>query len=120
LHLDVLDASRRVKYEAGGRNIFRMEAPPPPKVVADVRMTPTPIPSPTPTPLPPIPLKFYGFASKANEPKKVFLEEGANTFIAKQGDIVDRRYKVIQIQNTAVVIEDVLTNNRQTIQLSAR
>jgi hypothetical protein len=120
LHLEVLDASRKVKYEAGGRNIFRMEAIPIPKPIAPV-VTATPIPTPPPPPPPPpIPLKFYGFASKANEPKKVFLEEGTNTFIAKQGDIVDRRYKVIQIQNTAVVIEDVLTNNRQTIQLSAR
>jgi hypothetical protein len=38
-------------------------------------------------------------------------------FIAKQGDIVDRRYKVIQIQQNSVVIEDVLNRNRQTIPL---
>lgn len=125
LHVEVLEASRKVKYEAGGRNIFRMEAPPIPTPDKSVRMaTPTPPPPPTPTPLPPIPLKFYGFANKANEPRKVFLEEGNNVFVAKQGDIVDRRYKVVQIvvsgQNTSVVIEDMLTNNRQSIPLTAK
>ncbi len=121
LHTDLLDASRRVKYEAGGRNIFRMEEPPIPKPIAPPRPVNTPVPTPTPTPPPPpIPLKFYGFASKANEPKRIFLEEGGAVFIARQGDIVDRRYKVVQIQNTAVVVEDVLTAHRQTIPLTAK
>lgn len=121
LHTSVLDASRRVKYEAGGRNIFRMEEPPIPKVIATVKATATPIPTPTPVPPPPpIPLKFYGFASKSNEPKKVFLAEGPSIFVAHQGEIVDRRYKVVQIQNNSVTIEDLLTNNRQPIPLTAR
>lgn len=125
LRLDVLEASRKVRYEAGGRNIFKMEEPPPPVAIANVRATPTPIPTPTPTPPPPpIPLKFYGFANKPNEPRRVFLVEGEPpaqvTFIAKQGEIVDRRYRVSQIQNTSVLIEDVLTNNKQSIPLTAR
>jgi hypothetical protein len=122
---DVLEASRKVKYQAGGRNIFRMEEPPPPKPVASVRATPTPFPTPTPTPPPPpIPLKFYGFANKPGEAKKIFLSEGepqnSTVFIAKQGDIVNRRYKVVQISTTSVQIEDVLYNNKQTIPLTAR
>lgn len=121
LHLGVLEASRRVKYEAGGRNIFRMEEPKiePPKF--NVRTEPTPAPTPPPPPPPPpIPLKFYGFASKPSEPKRVFLAEGDEVFIARQGEIVDRRYRVAQIMNTSVVIEDMLTNNKQTIPLTAR
>ena len=121
LHTAMLDASRRVKYEAGGRNIFRMEEPPIPKVIATVKATPPPIATPTPVPPPPpIPLKFYGFASKSNEPKKVFLAEGPSIFVARQGEIVDRRYKVVQIQNNSVTVEDLLTNNRQPIPLTAR
>lgn len=125
LRLDVLEASRKVKYEAGGRNIFRMEEPPPPKPIAAVRATPTPVPTPTPTPPPPpIPLKFYGFANKPGEAKKIFLAEGdpqnSVVFIAKQGDIVDRRYRVLQITATSVQVEDVLYNNKQTIPLTAR
>ena len=123
LRLDILAASQSKKYEAGGRNIFRMEEAPIPKVEGVVRkpMGPDPLPTPTPPPPPPpIPLKFYGFASKTNEPKKVFLADESEVFIAKQGEIVERRYKVIQINNTNVLIEDALNSNRQTIQLTAR
>lgn len=127
LRLDVLEASRKVKYEAGGRNIFRMEEPPPPKAIATVRTATPPLGPPTPTPTPPpppIPLKFYGFANKPGEAKKIFLAEGdpqnSVVFIAKQGDIVDRRYRVVQISANSVQIEDVLYNNRQTIPLTAR
>lgn len=121
LHLGVLEASRRVKYEAGGRNIFRMEEPKIEQPKFNVRTEPTPAPTPPPPPPPPpIPLKFYGFASKPSEPKRVFLAEGDEVFIARQGEIVDRRYRVAQIMNTSVVIEDMLTNNKQTIPLTAR
>jgi len=117
LHLNVLEASRRVKYEPG-RNIFRMEEPPAPKVDTSVRTaTPPPTPPPTPTPLPPIPLKFYGFQNRSANDKQIFLSENDVVFVAKQGDIIDRRYRVVSIQKTSVTIEDVLTNNKQDIQL---
>ena len=121
LRLDVLEASRKVKYEPG-RDIFHMEAPPPPKLVAAVRPTPTPPPTPTPVPTPPpIPLKYYGYASKPGEPKKVFLsdDKGIRVFVVGQGEIVDRRYRLVQIQSNLVEMEDVLTNNRQPIYLTS-
>jgi hypothetical protein len=120
LHLNVLEASRRVKYEPG-RNIFRMEEAPIPKP-ENVRPTATPIPTPTPTPPPPqIPLKFYGFQNKSNpDQKQIFLAENDVVFVAKQGDIIDRRYRVVSIQKTSVTIEDVLTNNKQDIQLRSQ
>jgi hypothetical protein len=124
LHIHELAASQNVKYEAGGRNIFRMEELKPTETtVASVRqpygpdLPPTPTPTPPP---PPIPLKFYGFASKPTEPKRIFLDDEGEVFVARQGDIVERKYKVIQINNTSVIIEDVLNSNRQTIQLSAK
>lgn len=125
VHLATLEASRKVKYEAG-RNIFEMEAAPMPTPIASVR---PPVaqgpPTPTPTPPPPaIPLKFYGFANKPGEAKRIFLAEGdpqnSTVFIAKQGDIVDRRYRVVQIAATSVEIEDVLYNHKQRIPLTAR
>jgi len=124
LRLDILAASQSKKYEAGGRNIFRMEEVKKIETMAaNVRgpMGPDPPPTPTPTPLPPpIPLKFYGFASKPTEPKKIFLIDEGEVFVARQGDIVERKYKVIQINNTSVIIEDVLSNNKQTIPLIAK
>jgi hypothetical protein len=123
-HTELLAYSQSKKYEEG-RNIFRMEEVAIGKPIADVRarppMGPEPEPTPTPPPPPPpIPLKFFGFASKANEPKRVFLADADEVFVAKQGDIVERKYKVVQINNASVVIEDMLYNNRQPIPLTAR
>jgi hypothetical protein len=124
LRLDILAASQNKKYEAGGRNIFRMEELKIPQMQGSARlgeMGPPAPPTPTPTPPPPpIPLKFYGFASKSSEPKRIFLDDEGEVFVARQGDIVERKYKVIQINNTSVIIEDVLNSNRQTIQLTAK
>lgn len=123
LRLDILEASRQIKYEPG-RNIFEMqqvaiEAPKAPvRTTTDAFIGPQ-LPPPPPPP-PPIPLKFYGFANKSGDPKKVFLQQqnGEHVFVAAQGDVIDRRYKVIQIQANAVVMEDMLTNNRQPIPLT--
>ena len=126
LRLDILAASQSKKYEAGGRNIFRMEEikrfqQMQGSVRQNAEMGPPAPPTPTPTPPPPpIPLKFYGFASKGSEPKRIFLADEGEVFVARQGDIVERKYKVIQINNTSVVIEDMLNSNRQTIQVTAK
>jgi len=126
LRLDILESSRRVKYEAGGRNIFRMELPKIEAVKTPVRhedwgppAPPTPTPTPTP---PPIPIIYYGYASPPGAPKRIFLQkQGEDTvFVAALNDIVARRYKVVEIQPTTVTMEDVLTNNRQPIRLTQK
>jgi len=123
INFDILERSREVIYEAGNRNLFAY-APPPPSIDYDVKKTATPAPTPyipTPTPVPPIPLKFYGFANKQSEPKRVFLgaADGRN-FVAGLNEIVDRRYKVVQMQANQVVIEDMLTGDRQPVLLTPR
>jgi len=120
---DLLAASQQVKYQAG-RNIFHMEEllipkPEPVRAKGEIGPPPPPTPTPTPTP-PPITVKFYGFASKPGEPKRIFLADQDEVFVARQGDIVERKYKVIQINNTSVIIEDVFNNNRQPIPLTPR
>jgi hypothetical protein len=122
LRLDILIASRKIKYEPG-RDIFHVHAAPLEPPTQSVRTSvpvPTPPPPPTPTPVPPIPLKYYGSASKRGEPKKVFLadEQGQQQFVVGQGEIVDRRYRLVQIQPNQVIIEDMLTNNRQPVVLT--
>lgn len=122
VRVDLLARSQTMKYEPG-RNIFRMEEPPIPKVVPGTVRQQFPQPPPTPTPVPPpppIPLKFYGFANKPNEAKKVFLVDEGEVFVVHQGEIVERRYKIVQINTASVVIEDALTNNKQTVQLTPR
>jgi hypothetical protein len=120
LRYDWLMASEDTKYEGNGRNIFKAQAEIP-QPVADVKTenekTKDNAP-PQPPPPPPINLKFFGFASKPGEAKKIFLSQGEDVFIASEGEIVDRRYKVVRISPMSVEIEDVLNNNRQSIPLT--
>jgi hypothetical protein len=125
LRFDWLKQSEDRLYEGKGQNIFtaRAEVPVPlgNGTTDHANVAPAPAPAPqvyTPPPPPPINLKFYGFASSAGEPKKVFLSEGDDIFIAGEGDIVDRRYKVLHISPMSVEVEDVLNNNRQQIPLT--
>jgi hypothetical protein len=112
LRLDLLASSEKIQYEGAGRNIFvsQREEVDIPKPVAPVITDPGPpayVP-PVVTPPPPIPLKFYGFANSPGEPKKVFLKNGDDVFVAGEGEIVDRRYKVIRISATSVEIQDMV------------
>ncbi|HEX6802506.1 MAG TPA: hypothetical protein VF133_02415 [Terriglobales bacterium] len=120
LHLDLLKSSEDTKYTGTGRNIFRVFVEPPPRVVAPVVTSQAPAAAQpyVPPPPPPIPLTFYGFATPQGGAKRVFLAKKEDVFIAKEGDIVDRRYKVVRISPNAVEILDVLSNNRQSIPLT--
>lgn len=117
LRFDWLKQSEEIKYEGIGRNIFQAKVEIPKVVAPVVTQAPAPV-AQGPPPPPPIPLKFYGFASKAGEPRKVFLSKEGDVFIAGEGDIVDRRYRVLRITPMSVEVEDVLNNNRQSIPLT--
>jgi hypothetical protein len=121
LRYDWLRVSEDTKYSGTGRNIFRAEA----EIPAVIARPNTDKPKvaeatgpPPPPPPPPINIVFFGFASKPGELKKVFLKQGEDVFLAREGDIVDRRYKVVRISPMAVDIEDVQNNNRQSIPLT--
>jgi hypothetical protein len=127
LHLQQLASAEQVKYEGSGRNIFVSQAD---------AVIPIPLsngtdkgkpgdkqagvyPIPQPAPPPPIPLKFFGFASQPGEPRKVFLSKDTDVFIAGEGEIVDRRYKVVRISAASVEIQDlVVSGPAQSIPLT--
>jgi hypothetical protein len=117
LRMDLLKTSEDVTYKGSGRDIFQNQPEPPP-IPKEVKKVIDTGPPPPPPP-PPIPLKFYGFSGSKNGPKQVFLSKGDDIFIAKEGQIVDRRYKILKIGPNSVEVEDVLTNNRQTLPLTA-
>jgi hypothetical protein len=125
LRLELLATSEQTQYQGNGRNIFVSQPDPviPPVGASPVTdqktkeegvYTPPPIP-----PALPIPLQFYGFASRSGEPKKIFLKLGEDVWVAGEGEIVDRRYKVIHISPTSAEIQDVLSSGPpQTIPLT--
>lgn len=121
LRTDLLKNSEEAEYKGSGRNIFeaRAELPQPiTSVVPKPTPQPTPQPPPGPPPPPPIPLKFYGFANRPGQPKSVFLAEGDDIFIGKEGDIVNRRYRIVHIMSNQVEIEDVQNNHHEAIPLT--
>jgi hypothetical protein len=129
--------SEKVEYKGGKRNIFSMQSEPvePVKKVADKgphcpdandpRCGPPPpncSPGAAPDPRcppPPIPLQFFGFASKPGEPKRIFLRttDTNDVFVAGEGEVVNRRFRVLRIMGSGVEVEDVLNNNKQVLPL---
>ncbi len=123
LRVDLLAESEGTSYEGSGHDIFADDEEEIPKPVAPgliasskpVDAPPAWQPPPPPPPPPPINLKFWGWANLPGESKSVFLAQGENGFVAHEGDILARRYKVEKIGPSSVEIEDLLSNNRQTI-----
>ena len=136
LQLDLLGKSAGITYEpGGGRNIFSYGAPPPPQPPPNPVKNPVIGPGastgasvgtmpPQIAPAPPIPLRYFGYASKPNDPvKKVFLaqDEASDTdrkiFIAGEGEIVNKRYRILKIGVNTVEVEDMVTKSRQVLPL---
>jgi hypothetical protein len=62
---------------------------------------------PPPPPKPKPPFQFFGFAqSAASGGQRVFLTDGENIFVARRGDLVMERYRVTQISEESIQIED--------------
>jgi hypothetical protein len=130
LHLDILAKLQQLAFTSGGRNPFKFgpdpkkPAPlpgPEPKVtlapVADVK--PPPPPPPAAPPPPPITLKYYGFSSPPGAGgKTAFFLDGEDILVAKEGETVKRRYRVVRIGVSSVVMEDTDSKRQQTLPLA--
>ena len=133
LRLDLLAKVQAVEPEGGARSLFQFSVAPPAEVkLPDVgpvhpkpRMYgPEPPPPPAPPPVkppepppPPITLKFYGYSTpRADGQKRAFFLDGDDIFVAAEGEMVKKRYRVVQIQVNSVIMEDTqYKNNRQTL-----
>jgi hypothetical protein len=109
-----MELSERTEYVGTGRDIFRAEIP--------VSRMPTKGPKPPPvlwktSSPPPMRLRFFGFASVSGDAKKIFLSDEGDVFIGREGDIIDRRYKILQITPTSVKIEDLIDDVQKTLAL---
>lgn len=115
LRLNLLKSSEDVKYEGTGRNIFLSQdepAIPTPNGPGRLDHGKNPVQPTGPPPPAPIDLKFFGFASKQGQSRRVFLAKGEDVFIAGEGDIVDHRFKVLHISPTDIELQDVLNPAR--------
>jgi hypothetical protein len=119
LHPELMRQAESLSYTGNGRNIFSQFSEPPaiPKPIAPIRQAQVNTGPPPPPPPPPINLGFYGYAAERTGQKQVFLLQGDDIFIASEGDVVDRRYRVIKIGPVSVQVEDIPYHNTQTLPL---
>jgi hypothetical protein len=119
LHPEVMAQAEDTTYSGNGRNIFSPNSAAPvaiPKPTAPIRPS-VPLPPPGPPPPPAIDLKFYGYSSMQGN-RQIFLLHGDDIFLAHEGDVVDRRYRVVAIRPFSVEIEDIPYHNTQSVPLS--
>lgn len=138
LRLELLKRLAGIKIEGGTRTIFDFGAAPapkqpdPPKIfpkppVDRAKLTPPPAPpinpmapgaQPQKPQAPPMRLKFYGFVGGARtKTKRAFFLDGEDIFVAGEGDVIQKRYKVIRIGLNSVVMEDLEFKSEQTLNL---
>ncbi|MBL8231050.1 MAG: hypothetical protein JNL98_21340 [Bryobacterales bacterium] len=142
LRLDLVAKLQNVNIEGGQRSLFDFSAAPAPTTPAPTinvgPAKPTPpkrgylaramgpetkppdppkaVEPPKPPP-PPIPLKFYGFSSPKSGAKRAFFLEGEEIFVAGEGELIKRRYKVVRIGLNSVVVEDTEHKHQQSLPL---
>jgi hypothetical protein len=119
LHPEIMRSAESLEYTGHGRNIFSQFSAPPviPKPIAAIRQAKIDTGPPPPPPPPPINLGFYGYAAETTGQRQVFLLHGDDIFIASEGDVVDRRYRVVKINSASVQVEDIPYHNTQTLPL---
>lgn len=118
LRIDDIAASQKREYQGKGRNIFNygrapvVEHPKEQKPVEPVVAKP-----PDPPPLV-APFKFYGVATNpASGRKRAFFTNGDDIWIAEEGQMIDRRFKLVSIGTTSAEVEETATGKRVTLPL---
>ena len=136
LKLELLAKVASVEPAGGTRNLFQISAtpPPPPPKPGDKPKGPEPVvfvkygpeapkppaPPPPPPPPPPITLKFYGFSTvRADGRKTAYFLDNDEILLAAEGDVLKRRYKVVRISPTQVIMLDTETKHEQPLPLAA-
>ena len=134
IRFDLLAKVQAIEPEGGSRSIFQFSTAPavtptgPATTVAAIHPAPRMYgPEPPPKPVPPAPpppppaitLKFYGYSTpRADGTKRAFFLDGEEIYVAAEGELVNKRYRVVQIGVNSVIMEDTqFKNNRQTLVL---
>ena len=123
VHLEVLEVARPGATEVA-RNPFRFRPPPPPPPPPvsskPVGPAPPPVPvgPPPPPPPPPITVKFIGGFDLADGSKIANFTDcsvGRRQSQAREGGVVDGRYRLVKIGNESVIIEHLDGRGRTTL-----
>ena len=129
IRLDIVE-NPETRGSIGEKNLFqygqRRSAPAPQTLPSDSPSSATPPPAitqpvpivpPQPPPPPPIPLKFTGFAIVNSSLTAFLADDSSRHFNVTAGEILMGRYRMTQITDRAVEVEDLQYNRRQTLPL---
>ena len=134
LHLELLQKLQEAATDAGGRNLFQFGQPPPPPPTPEqiARLNhPEPVVNPQPQPVapaapppppgpPPISIKYYGLSTQRANGKKIgFFMDGETILIAGEGEMLQKRYRVVRIGVSSVVLEDTQLKREQSVPLAS-
>jgi hypothetical protein len=119
LKLELLERLKKLQYQGSHRNIFSSVAPPPASAVPPPGIAPPPITAPSgpsgPAPLV-VPATFYGFVTDAQTgTRRAFFMEGENVYIIAVGEMLLGHYRLVQIGNSSVELEETSTGRRATL-----
>jgi len=118
LRLDLLERLKKLQYQGSHRNIFSSSAPPPVSAAPVVAVAPpvvAPAPPPGPAPLV-IPATFYGYVTDAQTgARRAFFIEGDNVYVVAVGEVLLGRFRLLQIGNSSVELEETGTGRRATL-----
>jgi hypothetical protein len=126
LRMGPMKVTESLVYSGNGRNIFSANSAPEvviPKPIAPARpivAAPVVVAPVGPPPPPPIDLKFFGTATARNGKRQAFLLHGDDVFLAAEGDVVQRRYRIVSMTANSIVVRDLTNNNQQTLPLIIR
>ena len=125
LRLDLLAKLQDVRVEGGQRSLFDFGSAPLPKtpepkvIPAPIQTVEAPPPPPVEPPkpaAPPVTLKYYGYTMPFKEgPKKAFFLDGDQILLGIEGDILKKQYRVVKINATSVVLEDLNFKEEKTV-----
>jgi len=129
LYLEKLALTEQVLYSGAGRNIFSSESTPAPieAPIKSARNAPKELPQPTMAPpkreapkAPQIALKYFGYIQSHDKKEiKAYFLHGEEIYIARAGDLVENRYKVVSIQPGSAQVTDLNYNSTQNLPLMA-
>ena|ERR1700730_18014538 len=118
LKLELLERLKKLQYEGSHRNIFSTIAAPPVSVAPPVAVAPPPVGPVVPSGPAPlvVPATFYGFVTDARTGiRRAFFMEGENVYIMAVGEVLLGRFRLVQIGNSSVELEEINTGRRATL-----
>jgi hypothetical protein len=141
IRFDLLERAMKVPPAGGERDLFQISKTPPVTQTAAALKGPEPLvakfygprapgppPGPPPPPPPPppmvIPFKFYGTSAIHPDGKRTayFIIPGSSPdldeiFMADEGDVVKKRFRIVQIGVDKVVVEDTQDKRKQPLNM---